>query len=337
MSKPRKLTPQESMVAAFFRHSVSGHSTFHPKLFGNGREPADMVVVVGRAMIFVNMHHGRSYFDDLCAHNINQARDRIEEWKSGKPIRGENGAATFNIAWSDIDAIHVVSVVDGKHSACSGHDISSVTMDPKVRLVTTLTSSVMRRLAKLGGGARDLIAVSQDIAQMRKVTESDALLIVNNRHDTFLRQALSSVDRLPNRLAPAVLNGRTLSPIEEHKYYLELVRRQSSINAIAFIDMSLEDVFCIVGHVLNTISDIEWASLGHVSAYIVETRLKFLVVVSTNLEELSKKSDFILSIARKSEARFIYTISLTELGVIPMFAVTAYKGQLVTELELAAV
>jgi hypothetical protein len=334
MGKPRKLTPQEAMVSVFFRHSISGFSTFHPQLFGNGREPADMVVVMGRALIFVNMHEGKGYFENLCAHNLSQARDRIDEWKSGKPIRGENKVAKFHINWSDIDYIHVVSVIDGPHAACRGHDFSTLKMDPKVCLVTTLTSSVMHHLAKLGGGARDLIAVSREIEQLGKIQESHALQIVQSRHDRLLSEAMSRVPSLPNRLPLAIVEGKTLSSVEEQRLYIEDVRRGHTVVAPIFADLSWEDVFAIVSHVIAIIAVIEWLDHGSVTVKLFSLKFKFIVVVSTNGEKLLQEMANISSYASESGARFIYTLSLVSFGIAPMFFVSPTVGPLATEIEL---
>jgi hypothetical protein len=334
VGKPRKLTPQESMVSAFFRHSISGFSTFHPQLFGNGREPADLVVVVGRALIFVNMHESNAYFENLCAHNMNQARERIDEWKSGKPIRGKNEVMKFHLNWSDIDYIHVVGVIDGRNAACSGHRLSTLMMDPKVCLVTTLTSAVMHRLALLGGGARDLIAVSREIEQLGNISESEALQIVQSRHDRLLSEAMSVVPRLPNRLPPAIVNGKSLSPVEEQRLYIEEMRRAHTEVAPIFADFSWEDVFAIVSHVLGTIANIEWLDVGHISAHLFDTKFKFIVIVSTNAEDLIQATGKTLNYASEWGARFVYTISVVSFGIAPMFAVNPTVGPLAAEIEL---
>lgn len=323
------------MVAHFSRSSISGATTFHPNLWGNGREPADMLITVGRALVFVNMTEGKSYLDSLCAHNLDQARDRINEWRNGPSIKGETSTRKFDIGWDDIDYVQVVSVVDGPHAACRGHDLSLLNLDPKVRLATTVTSAIIRHLAALGGGARDLIAICQMIGAKGEVSECDALKMTQSHHDSLRDKTLLALPRMPNRLPKAIIGGRKADPFEEHRFYLESMRKTNDDVGVIFADLSWTEIFDAVGFILTTLADAEWVEQGVVSFKVFDAVVPFIVVVSTSNEGLVHMLKPITETARAKGARFTYILSLQDFHTIPTLAIEKCDGPWATAITLS--
>ncbi|WP_156460420.1 hypothetical protein [Devosia sp. Root635] len=127
---------------------------FHPNQWSDGKEPADMLLRVGRVLIWFQMYRGRESFEGAVEHNLAQARDRISEWHR-RSIKGANDHRLFDIAYGDIEDLLVVSVVDGPHAACATHP-RDIIAEPKVAGVITITGEVLGHLAALGGGPREL-------------------------------------------------------------------------------------------------------------------------------------------------------------------------------------
>lgn len=149
---------QEEVLHEFAKNSLGAPCIFMPKLWGNGREPADMIFLFSRTMFLFNMTAGKSYLEDLCNHNVYQARDRLIEWRDGKKaIRGKNAFGDISVFWSDVDEIVVISVVDGPHSASMNNGLAEFKSVPKVKACVTITGNSLYQLALLGGGPRDVL------------------------------------------------------------------------------------------------------------------------------------------------------------------------------------
>ncbi|MBB3917949.1 hypothetical protein [Rhizobium fabae] len=219
--KPRKVYPQEALVATFAKHSISSPSTFLPDQWSSGREPADMIIVIGRALFMFNMKDSKAWLKGVAEENLRQARDRIAEWKLGRQIRGKNEWQSFAVAWDDIDYIHVVSVIDGPHAACLDHPALEQNMDEKVCLCTTLTSDVLRELVVRAGGARDLITLCVSIKGRGILPTQIVKDELANRHVNLIQKAKETFPEAPTS---GLRDPHTREPISWFEAYMVSAR-----------------------------------------------------------------------------------------------------------------
>ncbi len=321
--KSRKLTDQESLVTTFAKHSISSRTAFHPDQWASGTEPADMIIVVGRAMLFFNMTAGKSYFDNLVAHNIDQARDRLAEWQGGRQIRGKNEWGAFAIDWTDIDSIHVVSVIDGPHAACMDHPLNDLDLPEKVRLCTSITSKALHQLAVRGGGARDLIGVCQSMRPGAKISEQSAVRFIRNRYNEILYMCLEEVKAEPKRFGRAIISGREVSSFEEYRHSFEAMRRQTFENSSfdVFSDLAWVDIFPAIAFITSSIAEMEYAPDGQIRTCIFGGMTRFQVVISSSFEGLLANMKQVHDAGLNDGALFSQTIMLTGIGPMTTIAV----------------
>jgi hypothetical protein len=313
-------TPQERLVAEFSRHSISSRNTFHPNLWKKlGREPADMIILIGRAVLFVNMTKGNSDFQTLARHNIDQARNRMFDWATGPSIKGANEWREFDISWSAVDHIAVISVVDGRHAACSYHELSPLGLDSKVCLCATVTSQVMYSLANKSGGARDLLSFCLSLKGLGLLHHSIGAVLLQSQYDA-IRRPFDETTRTPTRLGRAIVNGIELNPLDEFALYFSSMRRQGSMPLDAFSDLGWRDVFSVASFLANSAAEMEWLPHGEVQRARFGERAKFSTIISTNMDAIAKLSGTLFEEEKAFGSRFIATFMLTNIGVVPMFA-----------------
>jgi hypothetical protein len=332
--KPRSgSTPQERLVAEFSRHSISSRNTFHPNLWKKlGREPADMIILIGRAVLFVNMTEGNSYFQNLADHNIDQARNRMLDWAVGPSIKGANKWREFDISWSAVDHIAVISVVDGRHAACSYHELSGLGLDSKVRLCATVTSQVMYSLANKGGGARDLLLFCLSLKGLGLLPHANGADLLRTQYDA-IRRPFDETTRTPTRLARAIVNGIELNPLDEFALYFTGIRREGSLDHHAFSDLSWRDVFYVASFLANSAAEMEWLPQGQIRRARFGEHTKFSIVISTNMDAVAKLSGALFDDEKAFGSRFIATFILSSIGVIPMIAYIEDDPPSVSETE----
>jgi len=295
-----------------------------------------MVIVVGRAMLLFNMTAGKSYFNNLVAHNVDQARDRLAEWQSGRQIRGKNQWGAFVIGWGDIDSIHVVSVLDGPHSACMDHPLEGLDLPSKVKLCTSITSKALHQLVIRGGGARDLIRICQSMRPGVKISEKSAVRLIRNRYNEILYLSLEAVTAEPKRFGRAIINGRELSAFEEYRHQFETMRRQNYEDSSydVFSDLSWEDIFPAIAFITTSIAEMEDAPDGQIRAAIFGSTTPFQVVISSSHNGLMANMKEVYGSGFDDGALFSYTIMLTGIGPTGMMAVKPNAVPPSTDAEL---
>ncbi|NKK72459.1 hypothetical protein GFM13_19135 [Rhizobium leguminosarum bv. viciae] len=293
-----------------------------------------MLIVIGRALLFFNMTKGKSYFKQLCDHNISQARDRIAEWQKGPQLRGENEWVKFAIAWDDIDHIHVISVVDGRHAANIDHPIQGLGLSDKVRLCSTLTSNVLRELASRGGGARDLIAICKEMIGRGQISEKAGIRLVRKRHNELLYAAMASVNKQPSRTGPAIIGGREVSAFEEFRFRFEGVRRDPHQDLVAFSDFAWSDIFPTIAFIISNIAEMEYLDQGQLRVSVYDQLPRFMVAISTNQSALTANIQQLTKRVFESECAFLYVVSMTDLGPVESLLVNAPPKTFATEVDL---
>lgn len=313
--QPHERTKQEKLVAHFASHSISAYAMFHPDLWGGpGRhEPADMIIVAGRALFFINMTESNSYFEDLVAHNVKQARDRMKEWKAGKPIRGSNEWRSFSIAWGDIDYIAVISVVDGPYAACSDHPLTGLDLPEKVKICTTLTSKVMYEIASLNGSARDILEICGILKKNhgRFAEENMAVWIARQVRD-LRAEHLAQIPRYPTRIGFGVRDGELISHFDEFFGYLADVRKEPKEGMEVLADISWDDTFAAAAYVTSIVGLIEWKDSGVLAPKVFGRHTKFMVIVSTNQEGLADRLPTFLAMGDEQSVAFFYVLEFSE-------------------------
>ncbi|XAZ22451.1 hypothetical protein LVY75_27120 [Sinorhizobium sp. B11] len=334
--KPSKRSDQEKLVAHFASHSISAHAIFHPVQWGNGREPADMIIVAGRTLFFINMTKGKSYFEDLVEHNLKQARDRINEWQAGLAIRGRNEWRTFTVGWDDVDHIAVISVVDGPHAACSDHPLAGLNLPEKVKICTSLTSKVMHEIAALNGSARDILDVCVSLRNEDIFSEEDLAASVSWMVQELRTQFLSQIPRQPTRLGLGIRNGELVSSIDEFIGYLTDVRREPTEGMEVLADVSWENMLAAAAYITKTVADIEWSNDGFVLVSDFGDQTKFRVIVSSASETLAKHMPEIISSGQEMGVAFFYIIQFFHIGPSVTFFFGASPPKLQIEADLEA-
>ncbi|MEI4480950.1 MULTISPECIES: hypothetical protein [unclassified Phyllobacterium] len=319
--KARPLTEQEAMVAQFANFSVSASATFHPKLWRNGREPADMIVVIGRAMLFVNMTAGRSYFDDLAKHNIEQAEGRIRDWQGGLSIKGKNAFRDFSIDYNDIDAIAVVSVVSGPYAACCDHPLPGLSLPPKARLCTSLTTDVVEEIAKRGGGARDIIDLCKTLVGQGQVSQDAMLDRVRSRHAQLVNTAKAQIILEPQSMGQAMIAKRPVTWFEEFVHKLILPRGLDNVGLSFIADLDWSEVYNTAAFITRTAASMEYVVISEPIRWSEFGRTrKFGVIVSCDSKRLASQMNEYISLAEKREWRFTYVVSLSDIGPMELFS-----------------
>ena len=318
--KKRSTTPQERLVAHFAEHSISARNTFHPNLWKkSGREPADMIIAIGHAVLFVNMTAGRSYFQTLVDHNIDQGRARMLEWAGGLSIKGSNSWRSFDIDWSAINYIALISVVDGPHAGCAYHEIDCLHLDPKVRLCATVTAEVMLNLASKAGGARDLLnfCLSLRGAQTLSPEESVGKLLAQYNS---LRGPVEAVCRVPKKFGRAILHGKEVTSIDEYINLLTVIRREGKIDPDIFSDLSWREILNSAGFLADSTAEMEGLPHGALKMLRIGELTKLTLVITSNAERFNQIAPSLLEGEKEAGVQAVIIIFLTSFGPVPTIA-----------------
>jgi hypothetical protein len=278
--KERKPYPHEDLIASFSKRSISAWATFHPQIWDSGKEPADMIVKVGRALLFVNMQKSSNWFEQLCEHNIGQARDRILEWKAGRQLRGKNEHRRFVIDYKDVDTIVVISVIDGPHARCAFHPLAQQGLDEKVRLCFSLTSPVLDFLSSHRGGARDLVRFGFALRGLAPISSEEGVDLLRQQ---FI-QELEVRDILAAR--PEIIT-RLIGGASSFQYVLDTLfsmRMHPDDVVDRFAELGWSHLGAAASFANNAFADIE--SLKHGACIIKEfgDGPKFAVIVTTTMQ-----------------------------------------------------
>lgn len=336
--KPRKLTRQEELITLFTRRSISANATFHPHQWGNGREPADMVVYFGRSILIFNMTESRSYLDDLISHNLVQAIDRISEWElSRRPVRGESVGRTFSIGWDDIDHIAVFCVVDGPNAACCKVPRSLLGSNEKVRVCYSVTSGLLKTLADLRGGARDLLRFCRMHLTSTPVLSNEASAAMLAYFDVLAMSSGHFGLAEPKRIVPTSPNGRRTTWLDQQLDILVRPRNHAADQDNVFADFSWNEILPVAAFVAASIQKMEDLPKGNIIASSFGNEAKMLAVVSTTQEGLNNELGTIFNKARELSCSVIYTANALQIGLLPMFVHhISFKTQWAIDQELHA-
>jgi hypothetical protein len=318
--KKRSTTPQERMVAHFAEHSISARNTFHPNLWKkSGREPADMIIVIGRAVLFVNMTASRSYLQELIDHNINQGRARMLEWAAGLSIKGSNRWRSFDIDWSAVDYIALISVVDGPHAGCAHHDISSLDLNPKVRLCATVTAGIMFNLANKVGGARDLLAYCLSLRTAQTLSPEEGVRKLLAQYDA-IRGPIEAACRIPKKFGRAILQGKEVNSIDEYINLLTVLRREGNVDSDIFADLSWSEILRSAAFFANSAAQMESHPLGFTNVMRIGEVTKITLVMTSNAKGLNENVGRLLELEKQAGVQAVVFIYLTSFGPVPTMA-----------------
>jgi hypothetical protein len=221
----------EAIVGMFSRLSLGAINIFHPDLYHKGKEPADMIFLNRRSIIVFYMTTiGRS-FEKASIHNFDQAKKQLRLWKKGCfKITGSNQFRKFDVSYNDVDNILVIGVVGGKVEASQLH-LDSVGWDHKIKAVATIASSTLFRIARMGGGVRDILAFVKKLpasgevlscaharwhleqmeegaheAARSRLAQANGFVRPKSRHREFAVKTLREI-LLPVRGAPGAMMG----------------------------------------------------------------------------------------------------------------------------------
>ena len=293
-----------------------------------------MIIVIGRAMLFVNMTAGKPYLQNLIEHNLDQARDRMAEWSAGLSIKGANEWKTFDIKWTDIDYVAVISVVDGPHSACVYHDLPGLNFDLKVRLCATVTAKIMSALARRGGGARDLLTFCQSLRGMPSMSEPDGIAMLDRQYRAATRREIPTVPRL---FGTAWVDGKQLSLFDQFMNNLVMMRRQPGINTDAFSDLNWSNVADAAAFLTNSTAGMENVQNAVIGLAHFGNETRFSTIISTSMEVLAKQLAQLLDQTKRAGSQFVFLVSLLSLGPsITILYLEHSDGAKATEAFLAA-
>ena len=336
--KQRKPSKQEKALATFSQNSISAYSTFYPNQWGNGREPADLIVVIGKALLFINATEGKSWFDDLCKHNITQAEDRVKDWQenSNLTIKGKNEHRVFNISWSEIEVIAVISVVDGRHAACINHPLEELQFPEKVKICSSITSGVFYELAKKGGSASDLVWLCKSLIGKGRQSETVTCKLVKSHYTDLAKAAMAKVLKEPTRLGKALVGGKEVNGFEEFRHMLTVMKSQGHKASDVFSDLSWKDFFPAVAFINDVIARIEYRDEGAIASSFFGEITKFAIVVSSNSEGLLSNMDTFLLQPFEKGAQFVFIVQLHSIGPVCSCAINPNAKIGATEYEIAS-
>ncbi len=282
--KPRKLTQQEELVTAFSRSTITAAATFHPQLWSDGKEPADMVIVIGRALLLFNMTASKNYFENLSSHNVVQARDRINQWRGGKQLRGKNQWRSFAIGYDDVDYIAVISVVEGPHAAAQFHDLADWDLPEKVRVCFTLTTKALSRFADLGGGARDILSLAHDLRGKGIVSEAACQDMITDRFRIAVEMKDALITQRPVRFSHMRKAGQKV-PFFEYVLHLMFMPRQQEAGVLAdFADLDWNDLSSAAAFATVNLAWMENKPTGSLVFKEIGEASKFGLIISTNMQ-----------------------------------------------------
>ena len=327
MGKKRgPVNEHERIVAAFARNSLGASGIFHPKKWPNRHEPADILISVRRSLFICNLYSSVRPFDRLYQHNLDQARDRIEEWKSdGHRLKGKNKFRSFDIGWEDIDHIAIVSVVDGPHRACSTHTAEQTGTTEKICTSFTITTEIFKYLSAKGGGPRELLLISNFLyAQGGIVDELDTI--------RFLEETLT-LSNLPyfnfpdiHKEKKYVVGSIPMSTYDASRNILFRMRANEPVVAELFCELDWFDVAFIAGESAVKIEAMSKVCLGllgmgHQCKLSSTGTLKYAVCISENLRTAQENIAAVIEYKRNNNLSFIHHVFL-EFGSFGSFTAT---------------
>lgn len=286
------MSRQEALISEFSSQSFGACGIFRPRLWGNGREPADMIMIAGRSMLLFNMTEGKSYFDQLCQHNIDQAHARLVEWHEGlKPIRGANAHRNFELFPGDVDEIVVISVVDGPHAGCIAHPTWQFSDMPKVKAVVSLAGEALANIAELHGGIRDVIQFCEAVAlDGEMIAANRAVTMVHSIHHLATAELRSLATTAEPAPSYSILGADARGPLELAHMTLFSVRQQVSTVESVFLQMDWHDVAWFEGHIGSSVAKIEAVPKGEygmASIFAARTRppLPLFLIVARHISQ----------------------------------------------------
>lgn len=323
---PKRPSMQEEILGAFARSSFSAAGVFHPKQWGNGKEPADLLLCIGRSLFMFNMYEGKSWLEQACFHNLNQLRDRIADWKNGPSIKGANEFATFDIGWDDIDQIAVVSVIDGPHAACLAHPREIVGHSEKVACAYTITGKALLSLANDGIGARELIFLAAFLRQQVSPLASDQIVsaLLGRQALAYMQYNLALPTlKLPR---PFIVKGRGVAMFDYIRQSLFALRRQGMAGPTElFCELDWFDVGFIAAEVTKMVSAIENVPKGATGPRFAllqraNGEWKFGVAIAAHSGIMKEQTSAIMTAMDQNNWAFTYLVSLDNGQYISMFA-----------------
>ena len=150
---------QEEVVYRISQFTLGRQILFCPENFGESREPADLVWISGRCAILMYMTKSNKSCEKKIAHNLGQMQGWLKLWKNGQILRGKVGGRLLEIKFDDIDYIIGLSVIDGGEVWCEYHQGRVENLKSyKLAACATITGKILRELAVLGCGPRDIVA-----------------------------------------------------------------------------------------------------------------------------------------------------------------------------------
>jgi hypothetical protein len=176
-------TLQEEIVYTFSEHILGKQTLFCPETYGHSKEPADIAWIANRCAILMYATHSKKRFETKRDHNLRQLRRWLHVWRNGQPLIGKSGSQSLEIRFDDIDHVVGLSIVDGGETHCQYHsDIITRSQDLKLSACATLTGTVIRKLAELGFGPRDIVywLSRMQSGQTDIVAESDLISSVRD-------------------------------------------------------------------------------------------------------------------------------------------------------------
>ncbi len=164
MAGKKFASTQEEILHAMSEFSLGSDFLFTPENYGND-EPCDLAWLCGDiAVLFWCTSLTRSYAK-ANQHNLRQAKTWIGRWRRGQVLKGKNALREFSAVAHDfktIVALSIVSTADARaevHKALGEKHSAGVAV-----LFATLPEAVVVRLANIGAGLRDFLAVLTAVA-----------------------------------------------------------------------------------------------------------------------------------------------------------------------------
>ena len=243
-------SPQEKLLHNLTCYGLGYHDVFLPTLYGRkGKEPADLAWKVDDVVILINCKKNsrkNQYKQD--EHNLSQARDWLRNWSRGTPLKGKNDSRDFDIDFSSISKILVISVPDGTGFSCRRLSFKPHYGKLKLIAAVSIPMETLSFIFESGTNSQDLVNFINIIYQYGQIEHTATKI-----QFTIWREMLYSEAFVQGTKYPAAKSYTArIIPKLKNPDSRENIRSSSALGMfeIAWLDGALAAATEIVGKVL---------------------------------------------------------------------------------------
>lgn len=283
---------QERLINRLTQYSMGARFVFAPDEWKKGnavREPADIVWACNDCVILMYMAHAEPSENDernfkkrnkAIHHNLRQAKGWLREWRSGRPLVGQNEYTSYSINYDEYEHIIIISVIAGADPVASYHHEEEKSLS--VSMCATLPQITIEEFVKSGATAIDLITLISGLSTIdNPVKQEETLEHLQNDQ----RNIISNVDPdskwfKSNIDESFIFMQKFLHQLKEPNP--EPAGKSGDLTCIAqiFNDLLYQDTLAFLVSLMERIEDIkpDWNNVAF--QRISLTHYDFIIVVS---------------------------------------------------------